>query len=274
MTITVNLNADLGEGFGAYGIGDDDAMLDIVASANIACGFHAGDPVVMRRTVANALGKGVSLGAHPSYPDLQGFGRRAMRMSAAEVEAMVAYQIGALAGIAAACGGAVTHVKAHGALNNMAAVEADLAMAIGRAIKGVDPSLIYLATAGSEMAKAGRALGLATAEEVFADRAYDDDGNLVPRGKPGAMIHDPVVAAANVLRMLTEGTIVSVTGKRIPCAVHSVCVHGDEPSAVAMAANLRRTLESEGVRILPLPDMRDQLGQTATPIGRCLFKEE
>src|SRR3712207_3183283 len=153
-------------------------------------------------------------------------------MSPAEVEAMVAYQIGALMGIAAGCGGQVTHVKAHGALNNMAAVDEGLAMAIGRAIKGVDPSLIYLATAGSEMAKAGRALGLPTAEEVFADRAYDDNGNLVPRGQPGAIIHDPDEAATNVLRMLEDGVIVSVTGKRIPCVAHSVCVHGDEPSAV------------------------------------------
>jgi UPF0271 protein len=255
MTITVNLNADLGEGFGAYDIGDDAAMLDIVASANIACGFHAGDPVVMTRTVRSALARGVSLGAHPSYPDLQGFGRRPLRMAPAEVEAMVAYQIGALAGIAAACGGKITHVKAHGALNNMAAVDEALALAIGRAIKGVDASLVYLASAGSQMAKAGRALDLLTAEEVFADRAYDDDGNLVPRGQPGAMIHDPVVAAANVLRMLEEGVILSVTGKRIPCTVHSVCVHGDEPSAVAMASNLRRTLEAKGVRIVPLPEM-------------------
>lgn len=258
MTITVNLNADLGEGFGAYDIGDDESMLGIVASANIACGFHAGDPLVMTRTARSAVAKGVSLGAHPSYPDLQGFGRRPLRMSAAEVEAMVAYQIGALMGVAAGCGGTVTHVKAHGALNNMAAVDENLAMAIGRAIKGVDPSLIYLATAGSEMARAGRALGLPTAEEVFADRAYDDNGNLVPRGQPGAMVHDPDVAAANVLRMLEEGVILSVTGKRIPCTVHSVCVHGDEPSAVAMAGNLRQTLEAKGVRIVTLPEMRDR----------------
>ncbi|WP_207460130.1 5-oxoprolinase subunit PxpA [Azospirillum sp. SYSU D00513] len=258
MTITVNLNADLGEGFGAYDIGDDEAMLGIIASANIACGFHAGDPAVMTRTVRNALSKGVSLGAHPSYPDLQGFGRRPLRMAAAEVEAMVAYQVGALMGIAATCGGAVTHVKPHGALNNMAAVDASLAMAIGRAIKGVDPSLIYLAPAGSEMAKAGRALGLPTAEEVFADRGYDDEGNLVPRGQPGAMIHDPDLAAANVLRMLEEGVIVSASGKRIPCTAHSVCVHGDEPSAVAMASTLRRRLEEKGVRIVTLPEMRER----------------
>lgn len=257
MTITVNLNADLGEGFGAYAMGDDEAMLGIVASANVACGFHAGDPVVMTRTVRKAVAKGVSLGAHPAYPDLQGFGRRPMRLSAAEVEAMTAYQIGALMGVAATCGGRVTHVKPHGALSNLSAVDATLAQAIARAIKGVDPSLIFLAIAGSEMAKAGRALGLATAEEVFADRAYDDNGNLVPRGQPGAMIHDPDEAATNVLRMLEEGVIVSVTGKRIPCTVHSVCVHGDEPSAVAMAGTLRGALEAKGVRIATLPEMRE-----------------
>ncbi len=255
MTVTVNLNADLGEGFGAYDVGDDDAMLGIVASANVACGFHAGDPMVMAHTVAKAVERGVSLGAHPSYPDLQGFGRRPMRLSAAEVESMVAYQIGALMGIAAGRGGRVTHVKAHGALNNQAAVDDDAALAIGRAIKGIDPGLVYLAPAGSAMAKAGRALGLPTAEEVFADRAYDDDGNLVPRDRPGAMIHDPAAAAANVLRVLEEGVIVSVTGKRIPCTVHSVCVHGDDPGAVAMAGTLRRTLEAAGVRIAPLPEM-------------------
>ncbi|MCW2243711.1 LamB/YcsF family protein [Azospirillum canadense] len=258
MTITVNLNADLGEGFGAYAIGDDEAMLGVVASANIACGYHAGDPLVMTRTVKSALSNGVSLGAHPAFPDLQGFGRRQMRLSAAELEAMVAYQIGALMGIAATCGGRVTHVKPHGALSNMAAVDESLSMAIGRAIKGVDPSLIFLAIAGSEMAEAGRRLGLATAEEVFADRAYDDSGNLVSRAQPGAMIHDPEVAATNVLRMLEEGVIVSVTGKRIPCTAHSVCVHGDEPSAVVMATNLRKTLEAKGVRIATLPEMRER----------------
>ena len=258
MTITVNLNADLGEGYGAYAMGDDESMLGIVSSANIACGFHAGDPVVMTRTVKNALSKGVSLGAHPAYPDLQGFGRRPMRLSPAELEAMVAYQIGALMGIAATCGGTVTHVKPHGALSNMAAVDESLSMAIGRAIKGVDPSLIFLAIAGSEMAKAGRALGLATAEEVCADRAYDDSGNLVSRSQPGAMIHDPEVAATNVLRMLEDGVIVSITGKRIPCTAHSVCVHGDEPSAVAMATTLRQTLEAKGVRIVGLPEMREK----------------
>jgi UPF0271 protein len=255
MTYRINLNSDLGEAFGAWPMGDDPAMLEVVASANIACGFHAGDPSVMMRTVRTALAKGVSLGAHPSYPDLQGFGRRAMAMSLAEVEAMVAYQIGALAGIAAACGGRVTHVKPHGALNNQAAVDHDMALAVARAIKGVDGRLIFLAPAGSQMAKASRALGLPTAEEVFADRNYDDDGNLVARSKPNAMIHDSAEAATNVLRMIKDGVIRSVSGKDVPCQVHSVCVHGDEPSAVAMARDLRATLEANGVTIVGLPQL-------------------
>jgi len=255
MTLAINLNADLGEGFGAYAMGDDAAMLDIVASANIACGFHAGDPLVMRATVERAVARGVSLGAHPSYPDLQGFGRRPMRLSAAEVEAMVAYQIGALMGVAAGSGGRVTHVKAHGALYNAAATDAALALAIGRAIKGVDRELIYLALAGSEMARAGRTLGLAVVEEAFADRNYTDAGTLVPRDRPDAMVHDPEQAAGNVLRMVEEGVVLSVAGTRVPVTAQSVCVHGDEPSAVALATVLRRRLEERGVRILPLRAM-------------------
>ncbi|NYZ17008.1 5-oxoprolinase subunit PxpA [Azospirillum sp. RWY-5-1] len=255
MTAIINLNSDLGEAFGAWPMGDDEAMLDIVASANIACGYHAGDPLVMTRTVRSALAKGVSLGAHPAYPDLQGFGRRPMRLSDAEAEAMVAYQIGALCGIAAANGGTVTHVKAHGALYNAAATDESLALAIGRAIRGVDRNLIYLALAGSVMAKAGRSLGLTVAEEAFADRNYTDDGTLVPRTRPDAMIHVPDQAADNVLRMVQDGVVVSTTGKRVPVTVHSVCVHGDEPSAVALATTLRKRLEADRVRIVTLPDM-------------------
>lgn len=255
MPYKINLNSDLGEAFGAWPMGDDAAMMDIVASANIACGFHGGDPMVMTRTVRTAIAKGVSLGAHPGYPDLQGFGRRAMGMSVAEVEAMVAYQIGALSAIAAACGGRVTHVKPHGALSNLAAVNSDMANALGRAIKAVDASLIFLAPAGSEMAKAGHKIGLPMAEEVFADRNYDDNGNLVPRGSANAMVHDSDEAAQNVMRMITQGVIRSVSGKDVPCTVHSVCVHGDEETAVAMARRLRATLEKNGVAIVALTDL-------------------
>lgn len=251
----INLNADLGESFGAWPMGNDKAMLGIVASANVACGFHAGDPTVMTETVRLARENGVSIGAHPSYPDLQGFGRRQMRLSAAEVEAIVAYQAGALSGIAASQGMKVTHVKPHGALSNMASVEPDLAAAIARAIKAVDPSLIFLATAGSEMAKAGRAAGLRVAEEIFADRTYDDSGNLTSRKLPNAMIHDAAEALAHVKRMIEEQAIVSVSGRRIPCAIHSVCVHGDEESAVAVARTVREGLEAAQIRILPLPEL-------------------
>lgn len=251
----VNLNSDLGESFGAWNMGDDAAMLAVVTTANVACGFHAGDWNVMQTTVAEAVKNGVSIGAHPSYPDLQGFGRRPMTMSAREVESLMAYQIGALMGVAATRGARVTHVKPHGAINNQAAVDADLAAAIARGIKGVSKDLIFLAPAGSAMIEAGRQANLPVAQEVFADRNYDDDGNLVPRGQPNAMVHDSDEALSNVLRMVQEKAIVSLSGKRIPCAVDSICVHGDSPGAVAMARHIRAGLEKAGVAIVTLPAM-------------------
>ena len=251
----VNLNSDLGESFGAWNMGDDAAMLAVVTTANVACGFHAGDWSVMQTTVAEAVKNGVSIGAHPSYPDLQGFGRRPMTMDAREVEALMAYQIGALMGVAATKGAKVTHVKPHGAINNKAAVDADLAAAIARGIKGVSKDLIFLAPAGSAMIEAGRRANLPIAQEVFADRNYDDQGNLVPRGQANAMVHDNDEALGNVLRMVQEKAIVSVSGKRIPCAVDSICVHGDNPGAVAMARHIRAGLEKAGVGIVTLPAM-------------------
>lgn len=251
----VNLNSDLGESFGAWNMGDDAAMLAVVTTANVACGFHAGDWSVMQTTVAEAVKNGVSIGAHPSYPDLQGFGRRPMTMDAREVEALMAYQIGALMGVAATKGAKVTHVKPHGAINNRAAVDVDLAIAIARGIKGVSKDLIFLAPAGSAMIEAGRKANLPVAQEVFADRNYDDKGNLVPRGQPNAMVHDHDEALSNVLRMVQEKAIVSVSGKRIPCAVDSICVHGDSPGAVAMARHIRAGLEKAGVGIVTLPAM-------------------
>jgi len=251
----INLNSDLGEAFGAWPMGDDGAMLDIVASANIACGFHAGDPMVMTRTVRAAQGKGVEIGAHPGYADLQGFGRRAMVLSAAEIEAILAYQIGALQGITAACGGTVGHVKPHGALSNLAAVEHDVALAVARGIKAVDPGLIFLAPAGSAMVEAGRAMGLTVVEEVFADRNYDDFGNLVPRSHPRAMVHDPAEVAAKVLGMVRDGALRSLSGKLIPCHAQSVCVHGDDPGAVILARSLRAALVETGVEVIPLTEM-------------------
>jgi 5-oxoprolinase (ATP-hydrolysing) subunit A len=247
MSLRVDLNADLGEA-----MGDDDAMLGIVSSANIACGFHAGDAMVMTRTVRAALARSVGIGAHPGYADLEGFGRRPMSLSSAEIEAILAYQIGALKGIAAACGAVVGHVKPHGALSNLAAQDREAALAVARAIHAADAGLIFLAPSGSAMVAAGHAVGLAVVEEVFADRNYDDGGNLVPRSHPQAMIHDPQEAAANVLRMVGQGVLRSVNGRDIPCRAQSVCVHGDDPEAVTLARHLRDALTGAGIAIVPL----------------------
>lgn len=252
MALRVDLNSDLGEAFGAWSMGDDAAMLAIVSSANIACGFHAGDPMVMTRTIRAAQTAGVGIGAHPGYPDLQGFGRRAMSLSAAEIEALLAYQIGALKGIAAACGASVDHVKPHGALSNLAAVEREAALAVARGIRAVDANLILLAPAGSAMVTAGRELGLTVVEEVFADRNYDDDGNLLPRSHPKAMVHDPEEAVANVLRMVGQGMLRSVNGRSIACRAQSVCVHGDDSGAVLLARRLRDGLTAARLEIVPL----------------------
>ncbi|MBC9071222.1 5-oxoprolinase subunit PxpA [Thauera sp. CAU 1555] len=257
MNKRINLNADLGESFGPWKMGEDEALLQVVASANIACGFHAGDPLVMRRTVRTALDAGVSLGAHPAWPDLQGFGRRQMKMAPAELEAMVIYQIGALAGIAAAEGSRVTHVKPHGALNNQACEDAALADAIARAVKAADAALILLAPALSELHKAGERAGLRVAAEIFADRAYTDAGTLVPRGQPGAVIHDHDALTAHVLRMLDAGGIVTVGGRTLPCRMDSICVHGDTPGAVDSARQLRAALQAAGWQVVPLPEVLD-----------------
>ena len=255
MTISVNLNADMGEGFGAYDIGDDDAILKIIRSASIACGSHAGDPLTMRRVVQRAKEEGVSIGAHPGFNDLWGFGRRRIDMNPEHLEYLIAYQIGALQAMAAYVGEKVTHLKPHGALNNMAAENADYAMAIGRAIKAVDRDIIYVANVGSEMEKAGRKLGLKVAREGYCDRLYDDDGNLTSRKIPGAVIKDPAVATKHVVRMVVDGEIVSRNGKRIPRRVDTLCVHGDEPTAIALARAVRAGLEAAGVKIVPLTEM-------------------
>ncbi|MEQ8817770.1 MAG: 5-oxoprolinase subunit PxpA [Thalassobaculum sp.] len=255
MARKVNLNADMAEGFGAYDIGNDTALLDIVTSANVACGFHAGDPNVMDRVCKQAKAKGVSIGAHPGFNDLWGFGRRAIPMPAGDVERMVIYQIGALQGIAAANGMKVTHMKTHGALGNMAAVDPELAAAVVRGTKAVDPSLILLVPTGSELLKAAEKAGMTYASEVFADRTYTDDGELTPRRLPNAMVHDPAEAVERVLRMVEDQEVVSTSGKRIPAGVHSICVHGDGPTAVEVATAVRRGLEAAGVSVVPLPDL-------------------
>lgn len=255
MARKINLNADMGEGFGAYDIGDDAALLKIVRSANVACGFHAGDPLVMRRLVLRAKEEGVSIGAHPGFNDLWGFGRRRIDMRADELECLIAYQIGALQAMAAYAGLKVTHLKPHGALSNMAAEDRELALAIGRAMKTVDPGIIYVALAGSEMAAAAEELGLPLACEAFADRLYEDDGNLTPRQVEGSVIHDPEIARARVVAMVEEQAVTSRHGKKLPCRIDSICVHGDEASAVAVARAVREGLEQAGIEVVPLPQM-------------------
>ena len=252
MTQKINLNADLGEGFGAWRMGDDAGLLRVVQSASLACGFHAGDPVTMRRTVRAALEADVSIGAHPSYPDLQGFGRRAMNCSAEEVEALVLYQIGALDGFARSEGRRVTHVKPHGALSNDSCRDAALAETIARAVKAYDEKLILLAPACSRLAEAGAAAGLSVAIEIFADRTYEDDGALTPRSKPGAVLHEAAACRAHVAAMLVARGLVTLNGKILPTPIHSVCVHGDEPGAVEIAVTLKDCLR-QNFALAPLP---------------------
>ena len=255
MADAINLNADMGEGFGAYDIGDDAGLLKIIRSASIACGFHAGDPVTMQRLVTQAVAEGVSIGAHPGFNDLWGFGRRRIDMDPRELEYMIAYQIGALQAMACYAGAKVTHLKPHGSLNNMAAENIDLALAIGRAIKTVDRDIIYVALAGSEMEKAGRELGLATAREGFCDRLYDDDGNLTSRKVPGSVLKDPEVVKECVVNMVLNDEIVSRNGKRLKQHLDTLCVHGDEPTGVIVARAARQGLEAARVRVVTLPEM-------------------
>ena len=251
----INLNADLGESFGPWVMGNDSEMLRLVGSANVACGFHGGDPLVMGQTLRLAKECGVSVGAHPSYPDLQGFGRRRMAMAPAELQAAILYQIAALDGMARVEGLRVSHVKPHGALNNAACEDRALADTVAQAIRAYDPSMILLAPALSQLCAAGAAAGLPVVEEIFADRAYLDDGQLVPRSRPDAMIHGAEASHAHVRRMLEEGAIVSVTGKRLPCRIGSICVHGDGAEAVSTAAYLKERLAADGYSLVGLPDV-------------------
>jgi UPF0271 protein len=253
---TIDLNCDLGEGFGAWEMGNDAAMIELATSVNVACGFHAGDPDIMRQTVELAKARGVSVGAHPGYRDLHGFGRRPIPgLKSSEIENLIAYQIGALQAIATAAGYKVTHVKAHGALSNMAVEDESYALAIGRAIKTVDPAIIYLAQAGTALEKAALELRLPLAREGFADREYEDNLTLVSRAVPGAVIRDPRRAAAQALRMVRDGEVVSRHGKVLKLAVDTICIHGDEPTAVAVGQAVKETLEINGIRIVPLPEV-------------------
>ena len=256
MAREININSDMAEGFGAYDIGNDNALLKIINSANVACGFHAGDANVMHRFVVRAKDEGVSIGAHPGFPDLQGFGRRQMHMTASEVEYITAYQIGALQAMACYAGLKVTHMKAHGALGNMSMVDEIYALAMARAVKTVDGSLIVMAHHGSQQQRAAEKLGLRMALEGFADRQYEDDGMLASRAIAGTVIRDATVAAAQALRMVKDGEIVSRHGKLLKVKIDSVCVHGDEPSAVAVATAVRQGLDGAGFTLLPLDKMK------------------
>ena len=248
----VDLNSDVGESFGAYTIGQDQILLRHITSANIACGFHAGDPGVMRSTVAIAREHGVAVGAHPGFPDLVGFGRRDLNATSREVEDFVVYQIGALWAVAVAQGVRLQHVKPHGALFNMAVRDASLADAIARATAAVDRSLILFGLPGSELIAAGRRAGLRTASEVFADRAYEPDGTLVSRRKAGAVIHDSEAVVNRVLRMATDRTVVAVDGSTVTLDLDTICVHGDTPGAAELAARIRDALERSGVTVKPV----------------------
>lgn len=255
MAQRININADMGEGYGHYQIGNDAEILRIVQSVNVACGLHAGDPTVMRDVCIKAQANSVSIGAHPGFNDIWGFGRRQIRMSADDLEYLVAYQIAALIGMANYAGAKVTHVKPHGALNNMAALDRDYALAIGRAIRTVDPSLYYLALSGSQMEAAALELGLPLAREAFIDRLYDDEGNLCSRANPKSVLKDPAVAAERVVRMVLDEEIISINGKKMPTKFDSLCVHGDEPTAIAVATACRDALKAAGVELVTLPEM-------------------
>ena len=248
---SIDLNADLGEGFGPWTMGDDAAMLGLVSSANIACGGHAGDADTMAATLTLARVRGVVTGAHPSYPDLAGFGRRRLPSTPAEIERFVAAQTGALLGIAALVGQPIAYVKPHGALANVAAVEAPVAAAIVRAVRAVDARLAVLAISGTVLERVARDAGVAVYSEIFADRGYAPDGTLVPRGSPGAMITDPDVAAARLLGFFDTGTMPTEGGAPVTLAVDSVCIHGDSPHAVAMARHLCSAFVARGLAIAP-----------------------
>jgi len=248
----VDINSDLGESFGAYTIANDGEIIKYVTSVNVACGMHAGDPVVMGNTVAAAKASGAAIGAHPGYPDLMGFGRRNMSVTPEEAKAYIKYQTGALLAFTLSAGVKMQHVKAHGALYNMAAVDAKLARAVAEAVAEVDGSLILLALAGSRMIDAGRECGLKVASEVFADRAYMDDGTLVPRSRPDSIIHDREAATGRVIEMVTTGKTTSVNGKVIEIRADSICVHGDNLQAVDFVRGIREALAKSGVEVMNL----------------------
>ncbi|NMF04705.1 LamB/YcsF family protein [Clostridium beijerinckii] len=246
----IDLNSDLGESFGAYKIGSDEEILKYVTSVNIACGFHAGDPSVMRKTVKNALLNNVSIGAHPGLPDLIGFGRRNMSLTPDEAYDMVIYQVGALYGFIKAEGGTMQHVKPHGALYNMAAKDGKLAIAIAQAVYDINPELILFGLAGSESIKQGRLVGLRTASEVFADRTYQNDGSLTPRSQSDAMVTDEKESIERVIRMVKDKKVKCQQGNDIGIEAETVCIHGDSAKALNFALEINNTLTNSGIEII------------------------
>ncbi|MEM1077280.1 MAG: 5-oxoprolinase subunit PxpA [Pseudomonadota bacterium] len=256
MTQTVDLNADMGEGFGPWPMGEDAALLETITSANIACGAHAGDWDVMAKTMAMAAERGVGIGAHPGFPDLQGFGRRRMQMPHDSLRNLVAYQVGAARGMAASVGGTVRHVKLHGALANMASEDAVMARACYEGALSVDPDVIIMVLAATAQQEAAQALGCRWAAEIFADRAYNDDATLVDRRMPGAVIHDAEEAGARMVEMVQAGAIITASGAQIPTPIDTICLHGDTAEAVGIARATRAALEAAGITLGVFPGRR------------------
>jgi 5-oxoprolinase (ATP-hydrolysing) subunit A len=250
--VRIDLNSDVGESYGAWRMGDDESLIPLVSSVNIACGAHAGDPQVMERTVELAMRHGAAVGAHPGYPDRDGFGRRDLAMSAAEIEASLIAQLGALAAFVRLAGGRLTHVKPHGALYNRAAHDGELAATICRAVRRFDESLVLVGLAGSPMLDVARGEGLHAAGEAFADRAYEGDGTLRSRRLPGALLKTPEAAAEQALSIATLGSVISHDGTTIRVQADTICIHGDTPNAVEYARQVRRALEHADVKFAPL----------------------
>jgi UPF0271 protein len=250
--ISIDLNSDLGESFGPWKMGDDENLMPSITSANVACGFHAGDPTVMRRTIVLAKRHGVAVGAHPGFADLPGFGRREMHLTAGEVEDLVLYQLAAIAGVAAAEGVRLQHVKAHGALYNMAARDEPLARGIARAVAAFNPDLILFGLPHSSLLHEGRRAGLRVAAEIFADRTYEADGSLTSRRIAGSVIHDPAEVVQRAVKMITTGQVQATNGATIPIQADTLCLHGDTPGAADLARQIRVGLEAAGVHVSPL----------------------
>ena len=247
--LTIDLNCDMGESFGAWKIGNDAALMDHVTSVNIACGFHAGDPTTIRKTITTAVEKGVAIGAHPGYPDLQGFGRRNMSLSTDEIYDMVMYQVAAVRGVCEAIGGRLHHVKPHGALYNQAAKNAEMSAAIARAVRDIDASLLFYGGSGTCLISEAENLGLETASEVFADRTYQPDGSLTPRTQPNALIADTPSAVNQALQLVRDGRVTAATGETIPLRAETICVHGDGVHALEFASALRKAFVDNDINV-------------------------